>query len=353
MTIEEIQAQLNSLQRPNQSYNMWAVAGAAIPSAVLGVDAYIKSKKAKDDLKSQQGYVDTLMKQYMERPIYNPYENLSVATQANQIKMEETDKALANTLDTLRAQGSSAGGATALAQAALKSKAGIAADIERQEVLNERLKAQGEIMVQNAEMQRLNQQMDYEQSKADQLRMEQFAYGDRAASMAGALGSLGLQAARGINTNKQQSQVRRDQSLIDSQIATANEITSGVDVDALTRNQSQSIQEQMDLDVFEEEQPIIEDLGSMGAVTGNQAMSAFPGKGLMDVTQTISGQSTPNMIGPRVPGATNLTQYYRGLGQRLPSLQDRRGLYTQAGLGSSYSGTYGQNTALLEYLQNR
>ena len=99
--------------------------------------------------------------------------------------MEETDKALANTLDTLRAQGSSAGGATALAQAALKSKAGIAADIERQEVLNERLKAQGEIMVQNAEMQRLNQQMDYEQSKADQLRMEQFAYGERAAGMAG------------------------------------------------------------------------------------------------------------------------------------------------------------------------
>ena len=291
MTIEEIQAQLNSLQRPNQSYNMWAVAGAAIPSAVLGVDAYIKSKKAKDDLKSQQGYVDTLMKQYMERPIYNPYENLSVATQANQIKMEETDKALANTLDTLRAQGSSAGGATALAQAALKSKAGIAADIERQEVLNERLKAQGEIMVQNAEMQRLNQQMDYEQSKADQLRMEQFAYGDRAASMAGALGSLGLQAARGINTNKQQSQVRRDQSLIDSQIATANEITSGVDVDALTRNQGQSIQEQMDLDIFEEEeQPIIEDLGYMGAVTGNQAMSAFPGKGIMSFGDALEAE---------------------------------------------------------------
>jgi hypothetical protein len=320
MTIEEIQAQLNSLQKPNQSYNMWAVAGAAIPSAVLGVDAYIKSKKAKDDLKSQQGYVDTLMKQYMERPIYNPYENLSVATQANQIKMEETDKALANTLDTLRAQGSSAGGATALAQAALKSKAGIAADIERQEVLNERLKAQGEIMVQNAEMQRLNQQMDYEQSKADQLRMEQFAYGERAASMAGALGSLGLQAARGINTNKQQSQVRRDQSLIDSQIATANEITSGVDVDALTRNQGQSIQEQMDLDNFDEDRNfnVVEDLGSMGAVTGNQAMSAFPGKGLMDVTQAVSGQLTPNMAGTRFDIlSTNFDPTLYGTGAQL------------------------------------
>jgi hypothetical protein len=307
MTIEEIQAQLDSLQKPNQTYNMWAVAGAAVPSAVLGVDAFIKNRKAKTDLKKQQGYVDTLMKNYMETPIYNPYENLSVATQANQIKMEETDKALANTLDTLRAQGASAGGATALAQAALRSKAGIAADIEKQEVFNERLKAQGEIMVQNAEMQRRGQQMDYEQSKADQLRMEQFAYGERAADMAGALGSLGLQAARGLGSGgKQEGQVRRDQSLIDSQIATGNQVTSGVDVDALTSSQPQSIEEEMALDIFDEQdQPIIEDVGSIGAITGNQAMSAFPGKGLMQVDQARSGQTGSmgyvTINGERVP----------------------------------------------------
>lgn len=287
--------ELNETQMPNQAYNMWAVAGAAIPSAVLGVDAFIKNRKAKTDLKKQQGYVDTLMKNYMETPIYNPYENLSVATQANQIKMEETDKALANTLDTLRAQGASAGGATALAQAALRSKAGIAADIEKQEVFNERLKAQGEIMVQNAEMQRRGQQMDYEQSKADQLRMEQFAYGERAADMAGALGSLGLQAARGLGSSNQQgqSQVRRDQSLIDSQIATGNQVTSGVDVDALTRIQPQSIEEEMnlDIDLDEQEQPVFEEIGNIGAVTGNQAMSAFPGKGIMP---SVDIQAEPN-----------------------------------------------------------
>ena len=192
-------------QRPGESYNIIASLAAGIPSIVMGVDAYMKRNEARDNLKTQQGYVDTLMKQYMETPIYNPYENLSVATQANQIKMEETDKALANTLDTLRAQGASAGGATALAQAALKSKAGIAADIEKQEVMNERLKAQGEIMVQNAEMQRKGQQMDYEQSKADQSRMEQFAYGERAADMAGALGSLGLQVARGLGDGKSET----------------------------------------------------------------------------------------------------------------------------------------------------
>ena len=44
------------------------------------------------------------------------------ATKAAEIQIEESDIALANTLDTLRATGASAGGATALAQAALRSK---------------------------------------------------------------------------------------------------------------------------------------------------------------------------------------------------------------------------------------
>ena len=61
--------------------------------------------------------------------ISNPFANLGVATQAAEIKMEESDLALANTLDTLRATGASAGGATALAQAALRSKKGVAARV--------------------------------------------------------------------------------------------------------------------------------------------------------------------------------------------------------------------------------
>ena len=245
-------------QRPGESYNIIASLAAGIPSIVMGVDAYMKRNEARDNLKTQQGYVDTLMKQYMETPIYNPYENLSVATQANQIKMEETDKALANTLDTLRAQGASAGGATALAQAALKSKAGIAADIEKQEVMNERLKAQGEIMVQNAEMQRKGQQMDYEQSKADQSRMEQFAYGERAADMAGALGSLGLQVARGLGgDNASKKALKANNKLMESQVEVANQVTSGVDVDALTSGPT--IEEQMAQDTFDDlDQPIYE-----------------------------------------------------------------------------------------------
>jgi hypothetical protein len=60
------------------------------------------------------------------------------------MKIEQADISLANTLDTLRATGSGAGGATALAQAALKSKKGVAADIEAQEKSNEDKRAAGE-----------------------------------------------------------------------------------------------------------------------------------------------------------------------------------------------------------------
>ena len=82
--------------------------------------------------------------------ITNPFADLAVATQAAEMQAEEADIALANTLDTLRATGASAGGATALAQAALKSKKGIAASIEQQEAQNEKLRAEGERMRQQA-----------------------------------------------------------------------------------------------------------------------------------------------------------------------------------------------------------
>lgn len=82
----------------------------------------------------------------------NPYDNLGVATSAAEIQMEQTDIALANTLDTLQATGASAGGATALAQAAARSKKDVAAGIEAQEAQNEKLAAQGEARLQEQQM---------------------------------------------------------------------------------------------------------------------------------------------------------------------------------------------------------
>jgi hypothetical protein len=84
--------------------------------------------------------------------ISNPFANLSVATGAAETKIAEADISLANTLDTIKATGAGAGGATALAQAALKSKKGVADSIEQQEKTNEDKRAAGEQQMQRAKM---------------------------------------------------------------------------------------------------------------------------------------------------------------------------------------------------------
>ena len=90
--------------------------------------------------------------------ISNPFANLQVATEAAEFQAEEADLSLASTLDTLRATGAGAGGATALAQEAARSKRGVAATIAQQEAANETARAQGEAQAQQrrlAEQQRL------------------------------------------------------------------------------------------------------------------------------------------------------------------------------------------------------
>lgn len=89
----------------------------------------------------------------MRGELSNPFANLGVATSAAEIQMEQTDIALANTLDTLQATGASAGGATALAQAAARSKKDVSANIEQQEAANEKAAAQGEAALQAKQIQ--------------------------------------------------------------------------------------------------------------------------------------------------------------------------------------------------------
>ena len=82
----------------------------------------------------------------------NPFESLGVATKAAEMQAEEADISLANTLDLLRATGASAGGATALVQAALASKKGVSASIEQQEATNQKLRAQGQAALTQAKV---------------------------------------------------------------------------------------------------------------------------------------------------------------------------------------------------------
>ena len=128
----------------------------------------------------------------------NPFANLQVATQAAEMQAQQTDISLATSLDTLRATGAGAGGATALAQAALSSKQGVAASIAQQEAQNARLRAQGQ---QQLEMARMREQQRIQQLEA---AGKQFVFGAREARemqrldrVAGQLGAAQQQEAAG------------------------------------------------------------------------------------------------------------------------------------------------------------
>jgi len=140
-------------------------AGVSIIGGIIGGGKARRAKrKAARNLKKMNAKMASLEANRQE--IINPYEditslsgmmsnpmaNLSVATQATEMQIEQTDQALANTLDTLRQTGGGAGSATALAQAALQSKKNVAADIEAQEKSNEDKRAAGEEKLQQAQI---------------------------------------------------------------------------------------------------------------------------------------------------------------------------------------------------------
>ena len=121
----------------------------AVFSAIAARKARKQQLAAKDDLNRLIAGRQEIINPYdqvsdLSSMISNPFANLQVATGAAEFQAEQADISLANTLDTLRATGAGAGGATALAQAALQSKRGVANTIQQQEAQNARLRAQGE-----------------------------------------------------------------------------------------------------------------------------------------------------------------------------------------------------------------
>tara|TARA_R110000824_G_scaffold353736_1_gene540826 strand:- start:1624 stop:2304 length:681 start_codon:yes stop_codon:yes gene_type:complete len=89
----------------------------------------------------------------LKSQVFNPYANLGVANQASELKIEQTDQALANTLDQINRSGTGAGAATALARMAATSKAQVGASLENQEVKNQQLRMQGEASMISQKMQ--------------------------------------------------------------------------------------------------------------------------------------------------------------------------------------------------------
>lgn len=113
----------------------------------------------------------------------NPFENIGVATQAAEFQAEEADIALASTLDLLASTGASAGGATALAQAALQSKRGVSASLESQEAKNQQLIASGEQFLQQQKMSETQRVQNAQMTEAQRIQQadvlgKEFVYGE-------------------------------------------------------------------------------------------------------------------------------------------------------------------------------
>jgi len=193
----------------------------AITAAVGGitkmVGAQVKKNAAKEEMEKEAAKANDAKMALEEieknrQEVINPYEgmanefeNLGVATQASKFQAEEADIALANTLDTIMQTGGGSGGATALARAALESKRGISADIQKQEKTNndaraeganqvQQLKAQGEAYkfeTQEArdvtKMDRLQSQQDNAEAREIQARNVKMAANQE---MIGAVGSM-------------------------------------------------------------------------------------------------------------------------------------------------------------------
>ncbi len=202
----------------------WIAAGTAAVSVVGGLISGNKARDAEKQAQKEKQRIQLQMQQFennrqavinpysdvtsnagmieeMRDSLTNPFATLGVATGAAEIQMEQTDIALANTLDTLQATGASAGGATALAQAAKQSKKEVSANIEQQEAANEKLRAQGEQALQAKEMQLTQMEM------SEEARIQQ-------AEAAGKQFMFGAQEARDMATldrmSGQESQARQD-----------------------------------------------------------------------------------------------------------------------------------------------
>jgi hypothetical protein len=172
--------------------------------AIMGMHQASKAKNAAEGYQIKLDNIET-NRQEIVNPyanVTNPFANMQVATQAAEMQAEQTDIALANTLDTLRSTGAAAGGATALAQAALKSKQGISADIEKQEMANQKLMAQGEQQMQQLQGAGKGIQMNMQENRdlrditrlQDNMNLaqQQRASGQATAAMAMASGIAGM-----------------------------------------------------------------------------------------------------------------------------------------------------------------
>ena len=216
-----------------------AASAMVIGSTVQAIGAHQKAQGAKGDVARARGRLKEL--EDSRQDIINPYENMEnlssmasdtsgnlknryanigVATQAAEMQIEEADISLANTLDTLAATGASAGGATALAQAALQSKKGVSSSIEKQEVANQKNAAMAQGQIDQAKMGEQQRLQNVNMSEAQRMQMAEAQGKDYVFKATEAREGEGLDRAQ-TQVENAQGAVARHQASRDGAIGSA------------------------------------------------------------------------------------------------------------------------------------
>lgn len=175
---------------------------------VIGAIQKGKAKDAQRRSEAERIRQEQLLKnlENNRQEIINPFENLSVATKAAEMQMEGVDDSLAMALDTLQATGYGSGAATALAREANKAKMKISGDIQKQEVQNQKLQAQGRMMEFQVRERREMQKMNRVAGLADAAYNQSLQYqSDANAALASGLSNsaaLGMSMLNSLNAPK-------------------------------------------------------------------------------------------------------------------------------------------------------
>jgi hypothetical protein len=139
-----------------------AISGGAkiIGSLIGGGKRRREAKRAQAELNARKAAFENFQFTNAYKGLENVAEDLTINQDASIFQAQQTDAALAQSMQAAVVSGGAAGGAQAIAQAALQSKRGISADIARQEQANQmasvnqaaklqQLEAQGEEDIQS------------------------------------------------------------------------------------------------------------------------------------------------------------------------------------------------------------
>tara|TARA_Y100000004_G_C8924506_1_gene416976 strand:- start:547 stop:1125 length:579 start_codon:yes stop_codon:yes gene_type:complete len=157
-------------------------------------------KRLKEQREAQESY-DQALDAFSQQDITNPFEDLTVNTQAAEFAAEQQQQGLADTLAATR-QAAGGSGIAALAQSLANVQAQniqkASADIGRQEARNQQLAARGELIRQDRESDLRATQLGMEQQRlaqANEARQEAKearlkALGGVAGALAGGVGNI-------------------------------------------------------------------------------------------------------------------------------------------------------------------